>query len=393
MKKTLLLLLILTGMYSYGQVVAVNDSLTLFQARVEIIDPLANDTFPPTDSVYVVLADSNVHFTVIDPHHIRYASDSSYTGVETVRYALCDSAGCDTAAIVITVIPDNGYHYIPMPTSAVHAAWNGFQEGMEDGLHFRQLNDAVYLHGDTMINGMRYSAIYSEPDESGIFLYAMREDSSRKVYFRYTDHPTANFDTIEHMLYDFSMNVGDSFYDTALAYQPKVTSIDTINTPGGLRRRFHIANLQELGQNTRDSWIEGVGSLEILINAPLQPFEVWYCLSTMSIDSQMVFQDTLSCHLILGVADIHLQHIRMYPSPASRQLTIDMEQNTDAITATYHSIDLINMLGQRVKSITRNCNSKTVHINVTDLPEGIYNATITDAAGDTRMLGRFTIER
>lgn len=382
-------------MYGYGQVVAVNDSFTLFQARVEVIDPLVNDTFPPTDSIYLVLADSNVHFTVIDLHHIRYASDSSYTGVETVRYALCDSAGCDTAAIVITVIPDNGYHYIPMPTSAVHAAWNGFQEGMENGMTFRQFNYAVYLNGDTLINGMRYSAIYADPDMNTRFLYAMREDSTRKVYMikRLQATGLQDPDTIEHLIYDFSMQVGDSFYDSLLHYEPKVMSIDTISTPGGLRRRFHIANQQELNQPTRDAWIEGVGSLEILINAPLQPFEVWYCLSTMSIDSQTAFQDTLSCHLILGVSDIHLQHIRMYPSPASSQLTIDMEQNTDAITSDYRFIDLINALGQRLRSIPRSGNGKTVQLNVADLPEGIYNATITDDKGETKALGRFTIAR
>ena len=139
MKKTLLILFSLVTLCGYSQIVAKTDSFTFYQARIETFDIVRNDSFPLGDSICITLLDSPVHFTAIDCRHVRYQSDSSFTGVETCRYQLCDTAMlCDTAAIVVIIIPDNGYHYIPMPTSAVRAAWNGFEEGMENGTTFRQ---------------------------------------------------------------------------------------------------------------------------------------------------------------------------------------------------------------------------------------------------------------
>ena len=252
------------------------------------------------------------------------------------------------------------YSYLPMPDST--GVWNGYLQGYENGFNFIQLPYSVYQNRDTIIKGINYHAIYQQ---QGGFIYGMREDSSRKVYIVHSLSYYNTVDTFEHLLYDFNMQVGQSFYDSIYQWRPTVMSIDTIATPGGLRRQFTISNKAIADSNALDYWIEGVGSLRILANALIDPFESGYCLSYLTVQGQLTYQDTLACYYIPnGITEVPLSNIKLYPSPADRVLTIDMSQNNNAISSNYTAINLYDAIGQRVGSIPRKGSNKIVEVSI-----------------------------
>ncbi len=320
MKKTLLLLFILTGLSSHAQVVAVRDTFTVLQASLDTFDLVQNDTFPAGDSVCISLLDSNTRFTLLDCRRVVYSADSFHTGVDSVRHVVCDTAmACDTNAVFILISADT--NLLPQALFAEDTANNfGPYPQWSTGL-FGCTNSFQGVNGwqDYVLFNTSYKA-----------------DS---IYWTVFEFNTGNYPYLD----TFARFRGDTliYYPAYYGYpQTIAVCITALNRYG----------------------------------------------STTHCDS--------SCNLIYeGIKELPLSNISIYPAPASRQLTIDMSQNTDAITSQYSGIDLINMLGQNIKNIPRSGNSKRVQLNVADLPEGIYNATITDATGETRMLGRFTIER
>jgi hypothetical protein len=94
-----------------------------------------------------------------------------------------------------------------------------------------------------------------------------------------------------------------------------------------------------------------------------------------------------------GIDEISLSNISLYPNPANNVLTIDMQNNSDEITRSYAAIEIVNVLGEKQKSISRKGTIKTVSLDVADLPNGIYLATIVSGKQERRMLGKFTINR
>lgn len=94
-----------------------------------------------------------------------------------------------------------------------------------------------------------------------------------------------------------------------------------------------------------------------------------------------------------NVYELPLSNISLFPNPANNVLTIDMQSNQEEITRNYSSIEIVNAIGQTVKTILRGNGNKTIQVNVSDLPEGVYMATIVSEKKQKRMLGKFTISR
>lgn len=80
------------------------DTFTVLQATVDTFAVTAVDSIPAGDSVCISLIGSPPGFSVLDCHSIIFRPDSTFTGRDTCRYALCDTAGiCDTAMVVVYV--------------------------------------------------------------------------------------------------------------------------------------------------------------------------------------------------------------------------------------------------------------------------------------------------
>ena len=86
----------------------VDDSFTVWQASKDTFNVTANDTIVPAgDSACISLLSGGSAFSVINCRQIVFHPDSVFTGLDTCRYALCDTSGiCDTAMVVIRVNPN-----------------------------------------------------------------------------------------------------------------------------------------------------------------------------------------------------------------------------------------------------------------------------------------------
>lgn len=105
MKKILLLSAILISVYGHAQsLLAVPDTFTVLQATVDTFAVTHNDSIPAGDSVCITLFDTASRFSVLNCRSIIYHPDSTFTGRDTCRYVLCDTAHiCDTTMVVVYV--------------------------------------------------------------------------------------------------------------------------------------------------------------------------------------------------------------------------------------------------------------------------------------------------
>lgn len=103
----------------------------------------------------------------------------------------------------------------------------------------------MQLKGDTAINEVTYKKLY----EGSTYVGALREDGD-KVYYRENN-------CNEVCLYDFSLNVGDSFTDAGGSGNWTVVSKENKEYFG--QERVTLVLNSENGSNTE--WVRGIGSL------------------------------------------------------------------------------------------------------------------------------------
>ena len=152
--------------------------------------------------------------------------------------------------------------YIPFPTS--NTTWRDgtfFTSGWQIDTSYRYFRTA----GDISINDTLYTIISSE---NAIHFGYLREDNM-KVYFRY------GIDSDEFMLYDFSLNVGDTIILPIVNNQyimhemGWVYMVDSILIGSDYHRKIHIQSWIEV------VFIEGIGSAQglslIHISEPTRP--------------------------------------------------------------------------------------------------------------------------
>lgn len=130
--------------------------------------------------------------------------------------------------------------------------------------------DVYYTAGDTIVNGKNHKILDGYHYISRSFL--LREDiSERKVYVT-----LSSFRNEEHLLYDFSMQVGDSIDIknpiTPFPYDGGFYKLDSIvSRPllyGEYHRYFYLSpSLGNTISTNSAVWIEGIGSLS-MITAP-----------------------------------------------------------------------------------------------------------------------------
>ena len=97
MKKILLLVFVLISRYGSSQSLqAYPDIFSVLQANIDTFYVTNTDSIPVGDSVCISLIDTSARFSVLNCKAIIYHPDSLFTGRDTCRYALCDTAGaCD----------------------------------------------------------------------------------------------------------------------------------------------------------------------------------------------------------------------------------------------------------------------------------------------------------
>jgi hypothetical protein len=251
---------------------------------------------------------------------------------------------------------------------------------------------ALSIQGDTLLQGNSYKKIYqrtlkinssstSIQDPKEILttdLYAlMREDTiDRKVYLLPILDTFSSCQSTEHLLYDFSLEEGDTLndcllenlYEPWLSFVPRVDSIRPYVFSGLATRAFYTKGIFYNGEDLfeiESRILEGFG------------YEIHGLINYGRKGSLVIFQyfcegDSLDCELLSDVNELpRLPQavVTVSPNPASDILTIQVEPAFRSQSELQFS--LVNTEGHVVTQVNWNALTK-LDIDVSSLEDGMY---------------------
>ena len=223
-------------------------------------------------------------------------------------------------------------HTIPMDNSSAWRLWHGMWDGTGGGLI--SYDGRVFVAGDTTINNL----VYTKLSNSGIRTYSyqghnstthfsdphyalIRSDSTRTYLL---------FDNEEVLLYDFSLQVGDTLPETFINGNTViVSSIDTVIVNGKSLRRF---NIYEPNNNSLISnwYIEGIGHEYGLIEPMFLMMDNGTGFECYAEDGVAVFPEGSNCDLTVAVDKVMKPETALciYPNPSQGLFTLTYPSNT-----------------------------------------------------------------
>ena len=223
--------------------------------------------------------------------------------------------------------------------------------------------DSIY--GDTVILGVNYKNLYVSYDttfETAIYRGSLREDTTGKVFL------TDGFN--ENLLYDFNLEVGDSF--PGPAWPIVVTNIDTVVLLNGeIRKRFEFGFGHEY-------WIDGIGSTNGLLNIAYDQiilvWEVWLNCFFQNDTLKYHGFPTLDCfHALTRVeSSANNNSFSVYPNPSSGNIEIKLVASVQNAR-----LSILNFEGQIIKTID-NISGNKIQLSNDGLPPGIYFFSLQD---------------
>jgi hypothetical protein len=230
------------------------------------------------------------------------------------------------------------------------------------------------IEGDTIINLIHYKKIKSTYDTIWTSYDSpngfIRMDSTKKVYFN---------DGIEHLLYDFNLQVGDTFVGNSFwanhLYTLVVDSVDSVTLENGVKNKRILFGDNLSGYPT-EYWIESVGSNFGLISTGfyLVMYDFDYELLCCKKNNESLFmnQSYATCFVTsTGIDNPEPNIIRIFPN-----VSYD-EFNVKGMYIT--SIELLNINGQVV--LKKDINSNDFFINIKNEPNGMYFLKVQSEKG------------
>lgn len=210
---------------------------------------------------------------------------------------------------------------------------------------------------DTLIGNSSFKKVIRCPEQ--VYHGAYRSEN-RKVYFVPKDS------TNQYLLYDFSVEVGDTIPQVYFEYfyggsmfltDYQIDYVDTVVINGNQHKRINY------------NWIEGVGNIQGFLLEPYFNISQYRVeLTCMSIDNAVYFpmQDVTPCPLDLAVSDATLPKIAISPNPTSDRLIIEGINE-------FTEINVINAQGRTVDFERLS----THELAVSDLVAGVYFVQVT----------------
>lgn len=235
------------------------------------------------------------------------------------------------------------------------------------------LTDVYYTDGDTIVDGKGYKILDGFHYISRTFL--LREEANNKKVFLNKVAPGHNE---EFLLYDFSLNEGDTF-NMFNPYSPFPQDggafvLDSIIArplaDGNEYRHFYFSPASGNTTSTENAvWVEGAGSLSI-INAPggnpdinggghlscfFKNTEIFYA----NLDS---INDCIPLHL--GVEKYSLNNVVISKENNTGNCIVSNAKNVKTIT-------LFNLSGKKLK-VVNNDGQNTINIDFSSYNSGMY---------------------
>ncbi|MCD4680251.1 MAG: T9SS type A sorting domain-containing protein [Bacteroidales bacterium] len=236
---------------------------------------------------------------------------------------------------LLSIFIINGQNYYNFPVS--NTIWNIYLHNVWYNTN-TETTRYTFTSEDTVINNQIYSKLFSIEDDTIMnqsnseYFAAFREDSTKRVYF------ILNNDTNEILLYDFSLDIGDSihynyrFYEGVLFEQNNhykvLESIDSININGSFRKKFTFS-----GSYPGITWVEGIGAIDGEgLFAPIAHIltggEVYHLACVKDSNTIVYLNNPICakcfCSILTNIGMlVFKKEINVYPNPTDRAFKID----------------------------------------------------------------------
>ena len=202
-------------------------------------------------------------------------------------------------------------------------------------------NASYAIMGDTVIDEITFKAIYVTPDSifdpaASIYHSAVRDSANHWLFI-------PRDETEEYLLYDFSLEVGDTVQinnpwedglKTLIAFD-----VDSVELADGYYKRIGVGIYDPpSGQpHVIDQWIEGVGSVNGLFYSAWYIMDAGYQLLCFHSNDTLVYlnsPDGTCGYIFVGVIDqVSSSTIKIYPNPFTNVLNI--ESSVDFMVRIY----------------------------------------------------------
>lgn len=214
-------------------------------------------------------------------------------------------------------------------------------------------------------------------------------NEAKKVFIKYKSHAgstVVNVDTFEHLLYDFTLNVGDTFdvhlvsdgVDSVVHLQ--VTQKDSVLTAGGMRLRLTLVNPIGMWANWIE-WIETVGATHHPFYDIFTQdffFETELCLYKLTVDSSVRYEDVYCTHWSSTEKDVHRElTLSITPTVLRENSTVWIDGNLNGAKLV---LTISNLQGQFVWS--SEVTDTPVTLTRNNFATGIYIVRLSGANGE-----------
>ena len=216
-------------------------------------------------------------------------------------------------------------------------------------------------------------------NDTTIYAASLREDTStRKIYIIKPN------DTLEKLIYDFSLNIGDTvtFFNNVTGFCQKgiLDSIDYIEINNVCTKRYFLKD-SLLNEGWLDVWIEGIGSQHGLIYPGVffvdygPYFGLWYVIK----NQDTIFQNTDIIQCFTNIQEnkfLQTNGICLYPNPI---INDGFNLSFQTHEPTFIQIKLYDYLGREVLFMNENKQQGVYkkYMPTNNLPPGLYFLTVT----------------
>jgi len=273
------------------------------------------------------------------------------------------------------------YQYVPFPTG--NAIWS--ENYYYSGEKSEQYEKFAINGEDTIINSIVYKKLFlfhtsQFYNDSAICIGGIREVNKKIFYYGDSVHmlkPMITYNNCngnEILLYDFSLNIGDTINEECFnGFSTVITDIDTLLIGNKLRKVFHF--------NTPFfNWVEGIGNVNMNNNGlggllyyvgDFPAKTIWlknFLICFKQNDTIIYFNNNYSECMPLNVPEktVMKENIVVFPNPASDYLMIKLN-NTQLLPLTFQLFDM-----QGIPKLNGKITNEQIGINVASLSKGLY---------------------
>lgn len=285
-------------------------------------------------------------------------------------------------SVVLMFLPSKSIcQYTPFPTDS--AAWLIKRTHFDSGTPYWYGDEYIFMNGDTIVNNIEYTKLnfrLMDAYSTSEGLYGLLREENKKIYFKIIHEDVLAFmeDTSEFILYDFNLNIGDSFQivdSYGNEYSTIVLDSDSVQLHNGeYRARLLLDEIDNICGSME--WIEGIG------NVAYHPFYSNFVCFEHSLNFLCYHanNDTLwgECPVIANVDEIKNDYIaEVYPNPSKNELNITDKSFENSKYLIISTSGIVMLSGTVI-------NSK---INIQSIANGIYYLAILE--DDKRSILKF----